>query len=88
MAYIDRLSSPVPLQKRGSKTAASTKDHSLYYVACIAAFGLFLSIMSTALTPAELLQEPVALEVIPSGLNVSKMEIPAGLAIADQASYD
>jgi hypothetical protein len=88
MAYIDRLSSPVPLQKSGSKTDSSGKDHTLNYLFGFAAFGLFFSIMATALTPPELLQDPVAFELIPSGLDVAKIEIPLGLAMADHASYD
>jgi hypothetical protein len=70
MAYIDRLSSPFHLGKRDSKTEESGKDHSLYYLACIVAFGLLFSIMCTALTPPEWLPEPVASDLVPTGLNV------------------
>jgi hypothetical protein len=68
MAYIDRLSSPFSLEKR-DKTEDSAKDHSLYYLACIAAFGLFFSIICTALTPPEWLPEPVTSDQVSNGLN-------------------
>jgi hypothetical protein len=76
------------LENRGSKTENSGKDHSLNYLVGFAAFGLFFSTMSTALTPPEWLPEPFASDVIHSGLGVAKMEFPAGLAIPDHASYD
>jgi hypothetical protein len=87
MAYIDRLSSPFSLEKR-DKTEDSAKDHSLYYLACIAAFGLFFSIICTALTPPESLPEPVTSDLVPNGLNAGKLDIHAGLPHADHASYD
>lgn len=59
--------------------ANSGKDNSFTYLACCAALGLLVSVVSTAVTPPEWLPEYAAWESSPARLDVAKIEIPAGL---------
>jgi len=47
--------------------ANSGKDHSFTYLACCAALGLLVSVVSTAVTPPEWLPEYAAWESTPAG---------------------
>jgi hypothetical protein len=95
MAFVDRLSSPFPLENRGSKTENSGKDHSLNYLVGFAAFGLFFSTVSTALTPPEWLPEPLALDyggrvkwslaAVPISEHVSSLSVVRGVIRDRQA---
>jgi hypothetical protein len=70
---------------------SSGNDHSFSYLLGFAAVGLFFSVMSYALTPTELLPEGAAalapeMQTL-AGLNLSEIEIPAGLKLAEYPAH-
>jgi hypothetical protein len=91
MAHVDQLSSPrlwpVAL---GDKEQNSVGDRSLSYLLVFAAAGFILSALSLALTRAEWLPEATAAsnsEMASAGLNVSEIEIPAGLQLTHYSTH-
>jgi hypothetical protein len=91
MTSVDLSSTSLALQPTVETEANGERDSSLSYLLGFAAVGLFFSILSFAVTPAELLPEgsPALVPEMQTfaGPKLLEIEIPAGLKSAEYPAH-
>lgn len=88
MTYVDHLSSELTIPL--SLVETEEKGHDVTYIVAFAVVGLFFSVLSYTLTPAEWWPEgtvALAPEIASDGLTVSQIPIPAGLQVTEYSTH-